>query len=549
MRGADTSPSATIHVTFVAVPPTIASVTPDEGPAAGGTILTITGDNFVSGATTVTVGGAAAPVIVVIDSRTLSVTAPAGPEGTATVAVATPAGTASLPGGYTYALYRRYFAEGATGGPLAFETSFALLNPDPDRAAAVTLRFLTGTGEEVVLGLTIPPESRRTIAASAVAGLERAEFSTVVESDLPIVADRSMAWGDTAYGSHAETSLEAPSTVWYLAEGATHSGFDLFYLLQNPHAWTVRATVTYLRPAPAAPLVKEYELQPNSRFNIWVDLEDPDLRQTDVSARIEADAPVIVERAMYWSHGGATFHAGHNSAAVPAPANTWFFAEGATGAFFDLFILIANPGDAKAEVVATYLLPDGTSFTRGYDVAPSSRTNIWVDLEDARLRDTAVSISIASANGVPVIAERAMWWFGPPPSAWIEAHNAFGATATGRRWALAEGEQGGPRDARTYILIANTSAVAGQVRVRLLFEDGSPPAERTFDILPSSRFNVDPGAEFPAMFPNGAHRRFAAIVESVGPAPAEIVVERAIYTDAAGIMWAAGTSALATRLP
>ena len=37
-----------------------------------------------------------------------------------------------------------------------------------------------------------------------------------------------------AYGSHAETSIAAPSTTWHLAEGATHGAFDLFYLLQNP---------------------------------------------------------------------------------------------------------------------------------------------------------------------------------------------------------------------------------------------------------------------------------------------------------------------------
>ena len=37
------------------------------------------------------------------------------------------------------------------------------------------------------------------------------------------------------------------------AEGATHSGFDLFYLVQNPNAEPVEVEVTYLRPSPAAP--------------------------------------------------------------------------------------------------------------------------------------------------------------------------------------------------------------------------------------------------------------------------------------------------------
>ena len=70
----------------------------------------------------------------------------------------------------------------------------------------------------------------------------RAEFSTLIESDVPIVADRTMTWNASGYGSHAETSLAAPASTWYLAEGATHSGFNLFYLIQNPTptATTVR---------------------------------------------------------------------------------------------------------------------------------------------------------------------------------------------------------------------------------------------------------------------------------------------------------------------
>ena len=38
------------------------------------------------------------------------------------------------------------------------------------------------------------------------------------------------------------------------------------------------------------------------------------------------------------------------------------------------------------------------------------------------------------------------------------------------------------------------------------------------------------------------------IVESIGGAPAQIVVERAMYSNANGVHWAAGTNALATRL-
>ena len=84
-----------------------------------------------------------------------------------------------------------------------------------------------------------------------------------------------------------------------------------------------------------------------------------------------------------------------------------------------------------------------------------------MDLEDAKLADTAVSTTIRSTNGVPIIVERAMWW---PGDSWHEAHNSPGATATGTRWALAEGEVDASRNLETYILVANTSATPADVR-------------------------------------------------------------------------------------
>ena len=71
---------------------------------------------------------------------------------------------------------------------------------------------------------------------------------------------------------------------------------------------------------------------------------------TDVSAVISTNAPIIVERAMYSNRPGRRSRAGHESAGVTAPALEWFLAEGATGPFFDLFMLIANPNRRPREV-------------------------------------------------------------------------------------------------------------------------------------------------------------------------------------------------------
>ena len=434
--------------------------------------------------------------------------------------------------------HTRYFAEGATGA--FFDTRIALVNPGPT-IASVLLRFRTSASAGVIRFITVPANSRATVLPDETEWLSDAEFSVMIESDVPVVADRTMTWNATGYGSHAETSLPAAST-WHLAEGATHSGFHLFYLIHNPNETATTLQATYLLPTPTAPIVKSYEVPGNSRFTIWVNQEGAPLASTDVSAVITAPAerPIVVERAMYRDAAGQVFGAGHSSGGITAPSTTWFLAEGATGSYFDMFVLIANPNASDATVTATYLLPSGQTVVKTYNVGARSRFNIWVDLEDAALANTAVSTKLVAS--VPVVVERSMWWPNGSDN-WHEAHDSPGATVTGTRWVLAEGEVGGANATETYVLIANTSVTAGSALVTLLFEDGTT-ASGTFPLAASSRFNVD----VRSAFPQAVDKRFGVVVESVGNTPAQIVVERAMYSNANGVVWAAGTNALATRL-
>ena len=427
-----------------------------------------------------------------------------------------------------------------------FQTRIALANPSVLPATAL-MRYLKGDGSLVTQPVVVPATGRATVDVEAVAGMATADFATTIESDLPVLVDRTMRWTATGhYGSHAERGVTAPATTWYLAEGATHSGFDLFYLLQNPGTSTATVEVTYLLPK-GAPLVRGYSLGPSKRSNIWVNLEDARLASTDVSAvvRVTNDVPIIVERAMYRTGGGRMWTAGHESAGVTAPALSWFLAEGNTGPFFDLFVLIANPNAQDAAITARFLLADGTVIAKDHVVSGNSRFNIWVDYEDAALADAAVSTTIQVTNGVPVIVERAMWWPGPFET-WHEAHNSPGSTETGTLWGVAEGEVGGADAVETYLLIANTSAFDGQARVTLLFEDGTT-AETLVPLKANSRTNVQALAAFGNVV---VGKRFGATVESLAGAggTAQIVVERAMYSSAGGVPWSAGTNALATKL-
>ncbi len=82
--------------------PTVTSVTPNLGPLAGGTSVTITGTNFVSGATVAFGGSTVAGTFV--SSTTLTATAPAHAMGAVNVVVTNPdAQAGTLTNGYFYA--------------------------------------------------------------------------------------------------------------------------------------------------------------------------------------------------------------------------------------------------------------------------------------------------------------------------------------------------------------------------------------------------------------------------------------------------------------
>ena len=458
-----------------------------------------------------------------------------------------------LAGTHPRGFYKRYLAEGAVNA--FFDVRLALLNVG-SAPAHVQLRYLQPGGAVLTRNEMLAPGVRRTIGRGDLTGLTSPDFSTLIDSDQPIVLDRTMSWGEDGYGSHAETGVASPSTEWFLAEGATGGDFSLFYLLQNPNLTATTATVRYLLPGGAPPIVRTYPLAPQSRTTILVDEQTAALANSDVSAHITTPTgqPIIVERAMYRSTASQPFAAGHGSSGVTAPNTRWFLAEGATGGFFDLFILIANPGVTNAQVRVTYLLTSGGPLTKEYVVPAASRFTIWVNEEVfpgnvKPLATVSTSAIVESINSVPIVVERTMWWPRPTFSSpfWTEAHNSPGATQTGTRWALAEGEAGGPHGAETYVLIANTTALYGLARVTLYFENGES-ADRDVQLAPNSRTTVGVSASFP----EAANRRFAAVVESRSHAPQgappQIVVERAMYTSPGGVAWAAGANALATRL-
>ena len=134
-----------------------------------------------------------------------------------------------------------------------------------------------------------------------------------------------------------------------------------------------------------------------------------------------------------------------------------------------------------------------------------------------------------------------MYWVGDP-APWTESHDSLGVAAPGTKWLLAEGRVGGPLAHQTYILLGNPSTTPADVTITYLRADGTT-ATSDHVVPGTSRVNVFVNGQVPALH-DEAFGAKVEVTNGVG-----IVVERSIYWNAGGVVWAGGTNVTATRLP
>lgn len=435
----------------------------------------------------------------------------------------------------------RYFAEGVSSG--FFRTVLHYRNPDASAQPTVVVRALREDGALFsVEGPVINPSESGVRPLSTahhflteVWRLRNSNYGLVVEASAPLHVERSTSWGNNAdVGRHRSEGAAALQTTWHFAEGSTRTPFHLYYLVANPGTNTATVDVRYLM-ADGSPVERRYEVRPQSRVTIYTNA-DPALAGRDFGAVVQSSQPIVAERSMYIGTG-SEYVAGHGTVGSDAAAAQWFFAEGASGTFFDTYLLLANPGATAATATVRYLLPDGQNVTTEHAVPAQRRITILADVEHAALATTAFSIIISSS--APVIAKRAMWWNSGTATVYSEGHVSSGLAQAGSRWVTDLFHL-----RSDYLLIGNVSATAAQIRISRLATGVSGEVisrEREFALPPMSRLTLAGD-----MLDLGA----ITIVESLGSTPASIVVETSTYDErfvGGRLRWIAGSSVPAWR--
>jgi len=136
-----------------------------------------------------------------------------------------------------------YLVEGYTGGD--FDTWVLIQNPN-STPANTTVTFMLPDGSIKQANYTLSPNSRYTIFVDEI--IPSSSVSTKVESDVPVIAERSMYFNYNGKdGGHNSTGLPALSDTWYFAEGYTSASFDEWLLFQNPNSSAATVTIDFMK--------------------------------------------------------------------------------------------------------------------------------------------------------------------------------------------------------------------------------------------------------------------------------------------------------------
>jgi hypothetical protein len=179
--------------------------------------------------------------------------------------------------------------------------------------------------------------------------------------------------------------------------------------------------------------------------------------------------------------GGRPYTGGHDAIGVGTPATDAYFAEGYTGANFDEYITIQNPG-ASQTLTADYLLASGTVITKTYSLPASSRTTLLANFEVGPCE--SLSAHLHAPN--PFVAERPMYF---NYNAQITGgHDAVGAKALGTTFYFAEGYTGAGFS--EYLTLANPDPSTDSHVTVTYFFNGLPSKPVTHVVQAHSRATV-----------------------------------------------------------
>jgi len=297
---------------------------------------------------------------------------------------------------------RWYLAEGYTG--FSFHETILILNPNA-AAATVAVQLLPGDGRPArVVTLVVPANRAYSVDVNRL--YPRAAVAAVVTSSAPTSVERVMTFGAGGYGATGNTGTADAATSWLFAEGSTANGFETYLTVLNPGPRS--AAVTAVLRDTAGRVIGARTIVVGSARRGTIRLNGV-ARASSLATTVTSDAPVVVERPLYFGppNGGRT--GGSIVFGRNGPGLSWTFPAGDTTPNSREFLLVQNPGAATLALRATFYLTDARTVVRDFSVPVGARLTIDVNRDAPALGGSLHGARLTVMTGSGFIAEQSIY--------------------------------------------------------------------------------------------------------------------------------------------
>ncbi len=165
---------------------------------------------------------------------------------------------------------------------------------------------------------------------------------------------------------------------------------------------------------------KSYTIGAGERATVFVAIEVG--TEKDVSVKLTSGSDFLAERPIYFNYQ-SVWTGGHCAIGASTAGPEWFFAEGYTGAGFNEWLCLQNPGTTESTVEITYLTQEeGVLPARTVKVPAGSRSTVFVNTDAGE--NYQLSVKIKVTDGPDVVVERPMYFnYG---GQWTGGHDVVG---------------------------------------------------------------------------------------------------------------------------
>jgi len=371
-----------------------------------------------------------------------------------------------------------------------------LVSANPATATVVVTASAAGT---ISTTFPVTPAVQVIGGAYVVQGTSQASISNTATVSLTVTG--------LTPGGGSITPPNQPTTI-YFAEGYTgrfatngRADFDESISVLNPDSFAKTVTFTYQIQGSSAPVVTTTVVGPNSDIlrSVNTDVGNDKI----VSAIVSSDGRIAAERLINRTASSGKLD-GDSSLGNTAPGTTWFFAEGYTGASFQEYLTVQNPGATNATVTVTFLpasVPASTTRSISFTVPAMSR---WTEnIRRDYLPYSNKSVGMIVTSDQPIVSEREEYWGDGAGSGKAGMSSGTGMTNASKQFFFAYGSNPGATagnagpgqqaNDESYVTVVNPAPAPGSdatVLVSFFDAKGNALGSKSITVSPQTRETV-----------------------------------------------------------